>query len=259
MSRLLSIRNGKHQIINQYRSYTQPSITSTRTRIGIGASKLAQETTDGVYASVIATSLQNSITTFEAGLGGEEKLRRAYMDAIMYLDDAEKQKEGSGSGNGSNDVDQKEVILTGRFGYRTTTNANANEYPNDVFVENSKPQDEDSPPSTVQHNVSKEYVASVLNQCPLVEVYKQRQSKGTKLVYMAHNPEAQGRELHEKGAPLEEVRGLIQERLTDSFVGLETAVAEEQIDSYGVCRYVHVRTRFLNVYPLFQHKFHRFV
>ena len=240
MNRLLFTRSSKHPIIlHQYRSITQLS-TSTRHRIGIGASKLAQGTTDGVYASVLATSLQHSIGTFEAGLGGEEKLRRAYMDATMYLDDLEKKSSGDSGGDGGGSG-PKEVTLTGRFGYRTTTNPN--EYPNDVFVEQSKTE-EGASMSTVQHNISKEYVASVLKQCPLVELYKQQKHKegmNIKLVYMAHNPEAQGRELQEKGAPLDEVRGLMHERLIDSFVGLETAVAEEKIDSYGVCRYVLVK------------------
>ena len=250
MNRLLSLRIRTHpchghyrHIFHQRRCYSNTSSKgSQEPRIGIGSSKLAQETTDGVYASVIATALQNSITTFEAGLGGgaEEKLRRAYMDAIMYLEDLNGEKRQGEEGEKSGIVEtKKDVILTGRFGYRTTTNGN--EYPNDVFVEDSKGGEAtSSQSSTVQHNISKEYVAAVLNQCPLVQVYQQQKQsqQAVKLVYMAHNPEVQGTQLHEKGAPMEEVRGVIQERLEDSFLGLETAVAEGQIDSYGVCRCV---------------------
>ena len=60
---------------------------STKSRLGIGGSRLAQDTKhgDGRYASVIATSLQNGVSTFECGHGGEEELRRAYTDAAMYL------------------------------------------------------------------------------------------------------------------------------------------------------------------------------
>ena len=161
------------------------------------------------------------------------------MDATMYIEDLKRKEEEKGKESHDGKTKEEEednVILTGRFGYRTTTNPN--KYPNDVFVEESKG---DTPPSssTVQHNISKEYVAAVLEQCPLVEVYQQKkQSQGVKLVYMAHNPEVQGRELQEKGAPMDEVRGVIKERLVDSFLGLETAVAEGQIDSYGVCRCV---------------------
>ena len=89
------------------------------------------------------------------------------------------------------------------------------------------------------HNLSRDYVAHCLSSSPLVQLRTEQRladsRPGINLVYMAHNPEAQGAILAGRGAPLDEIRDLVKERLTDAFIGLETGKAEGLISSYGVC------------------------
>jgi len=89
------------------------------------------------------------------------------------------------------------------------------------------------------HNISRQYVAHCLAASPLVRVRAEqrvaRSQPDLRLVYLAHNPEAQGAALAGRGAPLEEIREVVKERLTDAFIGLETGKAEGLITSYGVC------------------------
>ena len=89
------------------------------------------------------------------------------------------------------------------------------------------------------HNLSRQYVAHCLAASPLVRVRAEQRvahsQPDVRLVYLAHNPEAQGAALAGRGAPLDEIRGLVKERLTDAFIGLETGKAEGLITSYGVC------------------------
>ena len=89
------------------------------------------------------------------------------------------------------------------------------------------------------HNLSREYVAHCLAASPLVQLRAEQRVAHShpdlRLVYLAHNPEAQGAALAGRGAPLDEIRELVKERLTDAFIGLETGKAEGLITSYGVC------------------------
>lgn len=89
------------------------------------------------------------------------------------------------------------------------------------------------------HNLSRQYVAQCLAASPLVRLCAEQRvahsRPDVRLVYLAHNPEAQGAALAGRGAPLDEIRELVKERLTDAFIGLETGKAEGLITSYGVC------------------------
>ena len=249
--------------------------SAQRSRLGIGAAKLAQQSALETYSSVLATSLHSGITTFEAGHGGESNLSNAYQAAMNHLreEDAET----------VNKIDH--VALTARFGYRTVPATSAQDekddddhlgnYPKDVQVEEAKPGSgggggssnsqakkgggdldeqsddahddmEESPaidgPSSgdvAVHNLSREYVAHCLAASPLVQLRAEQRVAHShpdlRLVYLAHNPEAQGAALAGRGAPLDEIRELVKERLTDAFIGLETGKAEGLITSYGVC------------------------
>ena len=207
-----------------------------RSRIGIGGSKLGQNPNLSHHSSVIATSLQNGITTFESGHddNGEQYLSRGYQDAIKYLSETKS-------------YDELQVTLSGRLGYRSMTTSD--EYPKDVIVKDYAGETKNSDDSsrsdelkskreasnndTVIHNLSKEYVSFCLSSSPLVELKKIHPN--VNLLYMAHNPEVQGSDLAATGASLDSVRSLVKKRLTDAFIGFEIGVAEKKITSYGVC------------------------
>ena len=98
---------------------------------------------------------------------------------------------------------------------------------------------EEETSGVVVHNLSRDYVAHCLSSSPLVQLRTEQRLADSRpiinLVHMAHNPEAQGATLAGSGAPLDEIRGVVKERLTDAFIGLETGKAEGLISSYGVC------------------------
>jgi hypothetical protein len=184
-----------------------------RTRIGIGGSKLSQIGNSSFYASVINTALRNGVTTFEAGLGREEHLSKAYQEAIL---------------SESNDLTKLPTMLTARFGYRNPTEDTERSFPRDILLEQQA-----SNTSPVFHNISREYCEHCLSSSPLVQL--RRENPNIHLLYMAHNPEVQATFLSEKGAPSNEIHDWVKECLTDAFVGLEKACAENVIDSYGIC------------------------
>ena len=72
------------------------------------------------------------------------------------------------------------------------------------------------------HNLSREYVAHCLTASPLVQLRAEQRLAHShpdlRLVYLAHNPEAQGAALAGRGAPLDEIRELVKERLTLSLI-----------------------------------------
>ena len=227
--------------LKQLLSTSASTSKSTRSRIAIGGSKLSQNQQDGLYPSIIATSLQNSITTFESGLNGDEKLTRGYVDAAMFLKNVHNQEISSIGEN------QSEIVeLTGRFGYRTSDESGKRIH-GDIMQESSENG------STVFHNLSTSYVEEVLDKSPLVGLYQGKMNVDTttitmeeekilkemkqnlNLTYMAHNPEAQGSEMHVQNAPLEDIRQYTKEKMTEAFIGLERGVVEGQITSYGVC------------------------
>ncbi len=213
--------------------------STTRSRLAIGGSKLAQTQQDGVYPSVIATSLQNSVMTFESGLGGDEKLKRAYVDAVMFLKNVHNQDLNLLMSQSQNGIE-----LTSRFGYRT----------GGAIIDGDVVQQDSDKGEKVYHNLSSEYVQQVLETSPLVHLYQGKPNNTNtpsdaaeeemlfsdefrqhlNLTFMAHNPEAQGSEMYAKNAPVDEVREYIREQMTQAFIGLETGVAEGQITSYGV-------------------------
>jgi len=215
----------------------------TRTRLAIGGSKLSQIQQDGIYPSVIATSLQNSITTFESGLNGDSKLKRGYVDAVMYLQNVYNQN----NANNNNNNNTQKSELTGRFGYRTATG--------DESMNGDIMQEPSENGNHVYHNLSTEYVSQVLEQSSLVRLYQGKEEqdmqqvaelnntkkvmddirKNMNLIYMAHNPEAQGSEMYAKDAPIDDIREFVKEQMIQAFIGLEYGVSEGQISSYGVC------------------------
>ena len=106
-------------------------------------------------------------------------------------------------------------------------------------MEESPATDGPSSGDVAVHNLSREYVAHCLAASPLVQLRTEQRVAHShpdlRLIYLAHNPEAQGAALAGRGAPLDEIRELVKERLTDAFIGLETGKAEGLITSYGVC------------------------
>ena len=146
------------------------------------------------------------------------------------------------------------LTMTARFGYRTA--ADEGSFPNDITVEDdaipvvprtNTIEEDDAPIQTVSaqaneppkknvayHNLSRQYVSHTLATSPLVQL-QTTNPNNIDLIYMAHNPETQGVEMALKGAPIEDVREYVKDRMTEAFVGLEMGVAEGQIGSYGVC------------------------
>jgi len=203
----------------------QLSSLRSRSRLGIGSTKLAHLSKDGLFSSIIATALQNGgVPLFECGdVKSEEELVRAYMDAFMYLNDRKKHGE-------SNDIET--ITITSRLGYKTMDDT---PFANDVLLENSTA-------TKVFHNISKQYISSVMRDSALIkgslkmaDSFPSVPSSALKVCYLIQNPEVQSIALTKKGAPIDEARALVKERLTEAFAELETNVAEKHIGSYGIC------------------------
>ncbi|GFH59224.1 hypothetical protein CTEN210_15700 [Chaetoceros tenuissimus] len=194
--------------LHRFLSSSSSSPSSIR-RIGIGTNKLSlPNTPDGTFPSVIATSIQNSITTFETTLHKEEEMRRGITDAIMFLQSQNKV------------IPPVDVI--GKISYRT----GVEEIKGDVLQETNDG-------INVYHNQSPEFIQQTMETSPLVDL--KRSIQEVNLTYCLHNPEAQSKILLEKDAPLDEIRGQLNETLTNAFTQLETLVQEDVIDGYGVC------------------------
>lgn len=176
-------------------------------------------------------------------------------DAVMFLDARQ-----SGGGNALQD---RSLKVVGKISYRTTTsdlerfdgdvlqektssqnsdiqtsidttsngpadaNANANAAPK------SESEDVETASQIVYHNISPTFIRDTIRKSPLAELYTNVPS--VDLIYCAHNPEAQGLEMLQKDAPLEEVRGYVKENMTQAFIAMEELVGEKTIGSYGVC------------------------
>jgi hypothetical protein len=228
---------------SNYKKYLSTSSSSTRSRLAIGGSKLSQTQQDGIYPSVIATALQNDVLTFESGLHGDGKLKRGFVDAVMFLQ------------NVTGNTNRKHVELTARFGYRTAASMD-DKIDGDILQEsnvneNSSSSATNNTTTSVFHNMSSSYIQQTLEHSPLVSLYQgksyddnssqEEQSlnelckQSIDLTYMAHNPEAQGSEMHAKGAPIEDTREFTKEKMKDAFIALERGVEEGLITSYGVC------------------------
>ena len=247
-----------HNFVKRSLSSTSSSSSSknssTRSRLAIGGSKIAQQNTqDGIYPSVIATAIANSISTFESGFDGDEKLTKAYIDAFVHLQSSR----SSGNDNNNNTIGSKikGIELTGRFGYKAGPMDSKCE--DDILQEGTmNTNDGDGGEMCAFHNMSTLHVQQSLEHSPLVHLYQGKLNSDSygnlgldeekleyinecrdsiQLTYMAHNPEAQGSEMHIKGAPIEDIREFTKERMTQAFIGLERGVAEGQITSYGVC------------------------
>ena len=217
------------------------SSAGARRRIGVGGGSLVAGMASGsepeARASSIAAALAGGAGSIDSGPGPEDEagLVASYLAAV-----------GAGAGAGP------ALAVTGRIGYRTVgAEAGGGEdfvgrYPCDVVVEEAGAAGEEEPEpaaaaaaaaaaaSFAVHNLSREYVVSRLSTSPLVQMGRDAGAT-IDLIYLAHNPEEQGAELARRGAPADEIRGHVRERLTDAFVGLETGAAEDRISSYGVC------------------------
>lgn len=145
-------------------------------RIGIGTNKLSlPQQPDGTYPSVLATSLQNNIDTFESTLHKEEEMRRGMTDAIMFLD---AQNTNDSKNNSITKDDSIRVI--GKLSYRSAQKLEARKE-GDVLQEE---QDDDN---LVYHNLSPSYINEEVSKSPLVELNQTQPS--IHLTYCVHNPE----------------------------------------------------------------------
>ena len=86
-----------------------------------------------------------SSSTFECGNGGEEELRRAYTDAVMYLDQNGDNDNGGGGGGGE-EKDKGCMTITALLRHRTARNMGGGDktkrrvLPNNVVVEDEVTQ-----------------------------------------------------------------------------------------------------------------------
>lgn len=179
-------------------------------RIAVGTSKLSSAPSDGTFPSVIATAIQNHIDTFETTLHKEEEMRRGMTDAIMYLHD-----------HGAKFY-HRELKVMGKIGYRVG---------NDHLIGDVL-QEQQSESASVFHNLSHEYITNVVRKSPLTQMFNDR--KETDLIFLAHNPEAQGAEILAKGAHIDDVRLFVKDKLVETFTAMETLSYEGKIGSYGV-------------------------
>ena len=202
-------------------SSSQKRWNSIGRRLGIGGSKLAQiAKSNGIaqYASVIATSLQNNITTFECGLDAEDVFVSSLQQALQYCSD-------------QNTIQDDETItITSRVGYRsnnTTTTDNNNNENNLVFSKDVTTSEGGI------HNISSDYVQHVMETSPLSQlVLDDKKNKNINWTCMIHNPEVQGLELIQKGASSYDVQDYLQEQLKDTFHLLDQS---DLVTSIGIC------------------------
>ena len=180
-------------------------------RIAVGTNKLSMHQPDGTYPSVLATAIQNNVDVFETTLHKEEEMRRGMTDAIMYLE------------THGNQIADRAIKVLGKVGYRT----GSDRLTGDILQE----QQDDN--VSVFHNFSKTYIEETITKSPLMELFHERKEVG--LIFLAHNPEAQGAELVSKGAPTDDVRLHVKEQMLQAFVTLETLASEGNIGSFGVC------------------------
>jgi len=157
-------------------------------------------------------------------------------DAIMYLNNQNQKK----------DIADRSLQVVGKISYRTGAidtrldgdvlqeEEEGDDYPTGTLKSTIKNQGEgENSSQAVYHNISSSYISETLNKSPLVELHQDRPE--VNLVYCTHNPEAQGMELLTKGAPLEDVRHHVRERMVEAFTTLERNVVEKRVGSYGVC------------------------
>ncbi len=197
---------------------------STFKRIAIGTNRLSSPQPEGTFASVIATAIQNEINTFETTLHKEEEIRRAMTDALMYLSSQNKAQ-----------IPDRSLKMIGKISYQTK-DASCD---TDDSSSNGGILQEQNEKQSVYHNLSPEYITETINKSPLVELYQNEQKEAAlsavDIIYCAHNPEAQGMELLQREAPMEEVRGFVKHQLFQAFVTMERLVGEGKMGSYGVC------------------------
>jgi hypothetical protein len=193
------------------RKFSTLSKRESNQRIAVGTNKLSMHQPDGTYPSVLATAIQNNVDTFETTLHKEEEMRRGMTDAIMYL-----QSHG-------NQIADRSIKVMGKIGYRTASD----KLSGDIL------QEQQSGDVSVFHNFSKAYIEETVTKSPLTELFRDR--KEVDLVFLAHNPEAQGAELVSKGAPTDDVRLYVKEQMLNTFVAMETMAGEGKIGSFGVC------------------------
>ena len=193
------------------RKFSTLSKRESNQRIAVGTNKLSMHQPDGTYPSVLATAIQNNVDTFETTLHKEEEMGRGMTDAIMYL-----QSHG-------NQIADRSIKVMGKIGYRTASD----KLSGDII------QEQQSGDVSVFHNFSKAYIEETVTKSPLTELFRDR--KEVDLVFLAHNPEAQGAELVSKGAPTDDVRLYVKEQMLNTFVAMETMAGEGKIGSFGVC------------------------
>lgn len=194
-----------------FKTFSTLSKRESNQRIAVGTNKLSMHQPDGTYPSVLATAIQNNVDTFETTLHKEEEMRRGMTDAIMYL-----QSHG-------NQIADRSIKVMGKIGYRTAND----KLSGDIL------QEQQSGDVSVFHNFSKAYIEETVTKSPLNELFHDR--KEVDLVFLAHNPEAQGAELVSKGAPTDDVRLYVKEQMLNAFVAMETMAGEGKIASFGVC------------------------
>lgn len=199
---------------------SQERWNSSGRRLGIGGSKLAQiAKSNGIaqYASVIATSIQNNITTLECGLDAEDVFVSSLQQALQYCSD-------QNNNNSSTSQDDDTITITSRVGYRTNTK---NDETNLTFSKDVTTSEGGI------HNISSDYVQHVLETSPLSQLVTSADNNtNINWTCMIHNPEVQGLELMQKGASSYDVQDYLQEQLKDTFHVLDQS---DTVTSIGIC------------------------
>ena len=218
-----------HRIIkSQMRTASSTSASNAFKRIAIGTNRLSSPQPEGTFPSVLATAIQNNINTFESKLDKEEELRRAIVDALMFLSNR--------SDAGIDHIGAKSLKVIGKISYQTSSSDQDHDQDEkNIDIAEGNILQEKNDDNMVFHNLSPKHIINTMNKSPLVELYQNKELPQVDLIYCAHNPEAQGMEMLQQEAPLEDVRGFVKDKLIAAFVTMEQLVGEGKMGSYGVC------------------------
>jgi len=249
-------------------------------KLGIGANNWTK-LEPALYQSIIEKGIENGLTVFEAGQeGGDAALVEAYKSA--------KSKLPSNSNKTTPITMTMRIGYRTVLPPDSTTQAQdvLDFFPGDVAVEQHPflgpnrtmtPMDDKDvnlkPPAAkktngetqmiqILHNMKSVYIRHQLSTSPLVQEYQKEasssdnnKSSNLRIVALVHNPEAQIMELaNEKNihqVSQEDRQAFLREKLVEAFCALETAVADQQISSYGVASN---GLGLPNEHPLFLHK-----
>lgn len=184
---------------------TSTSSCTSLHKLGLGGHKWSRMDPEQ-YLQVIQSALDHGMRLLEAGQeGGDEALARALKTVKMP---------------------QEHVTVTTRLGYRTVLpdvdSHLTRRWDGDVTVEKQTMNDDKE--VEIVHNMSPPILDNLLSKCPLL----QESHDFITVVPMIHNPEVQTN--YEEDNP----QDALYEKLLQCFRGMEEAVANSRISSYGV-------------------------